>query len=303
MRTATSRAAAAPLLLLWACTAGSTDPTDSAGPTDSTDVSDDTDLPECPTWGEPRQVGQVSADGLTEISGLAPSRSRDHYWVHNDSGDGPVLYGLQPDGTLVQTVEVDVAAARDWEAMATAGDGSLWIGDIGDNKSVRDKVTLHRITKEPASGESRASGPSYDLTYEGGPRDAEALLVDVDGKVYIIDKQDDGQSTLFWADTDGGVLRAQGPLTLDGGASLVRTVTAGTISDDGSIIVIRTYFSALAFRRTPNLSIAEALAGTPCELGLPLQPQGETLAFLPNSTDLVTISEGNDPVVWQIDRE
>jgi len=213
------------------------------------------------------------------------------------------LYGLQPDGSLVQTVELFGASARDWEAMATAGDGSLWVGDIGDNNAVRDTVVLQHIDPEPAQGERRAIGDTHALTYEGGPRDAESLMVDVDGKVYIIDKRDDGQSTLFWADLDAGLLRTQGPVTLDGPASLARTATAATISDDGSIIVVRTYFTAFAFRRNANRSIADALAGPPCEVNLPLQPQGETLAFLPNSTDLVTISEGNNPVVWQIDRE
>ena len=41
----------------------------------------------------PREVCMITGNKITEASGIAASRTkRDCFWIHNDSGAGPVLY-------------------------------------------------------------------------------------------------------------------------------------------------------------------------------------------------------------------
>ena len=44
------------------------------------------------------QSGQLAAPQIVESSGVAASRlSRGMFWTHNDSGDGPLLFLIDPE--------------------------------------------------------------------------------------------------------------------------------------------------------------------------------------------------------------
>lgn len=94
----------------------------------------------------------VLGDGvLNEVSGIAASRVHPPaLWVHNDSGGAPAAYAIQPNGALVGTYSVDGATNVDWEDIEI-GPGPqqkvsyLYLGDIGDNLSARDHVTVYRV--------------------------------------------------------------------------------------------------------------------------------------------------------------
>ena len=66
---------------------------------------------------------------------------------------------------------------------------------------------------------------------------------------------------------------------------------------DGALIAVRTYGSVWLFERGPGQSLAEALAGPPCEGGAAAETQGEAVGFLPSAGDgqvrYVTVSEGD----------
>src|SRR5690606_6163574 len=48
----------------------------------------------------PARIGQVRYEALREISGIAASgQSDDLLWVHNDSGDEALIYGIRRDGS------------------------------------------------------------------------------------------------------------------------------------------------------------------------------------------------------------
>ena len=70
-----------------------------------------------------------------------------------------------------RTAKVDPYDAED---LAVGPDGSLWVGDTGDNEQRRSTVALIVV---PARGEPEL----HRLTYPDGPHDAEALLVDARG--------------------------------------------------------------------------------------------------------------------------
>ena len=91
---------------------------------------------------------------ISESSGIAVSRINPNvYWTHNDSGDGPVLYAVEPSIGIVSRIYLLDVEAYDWEDMAIShcpdsDKYCLYVADIGDNLSIRDSVQVH-IVEEP----------------------------------------------------------------------------------------------------------------------------------------------------------
>src|SRR6187431_1915370 len=60
----------------------------------------------------------VRVPGVSELSGLAVSRSlAGRLWTHNDSGP-PTLFALSADGAVSSRVELTGVKLQDWEAVA-----------------------------------------------------------------------------------------------------------------------------------------------------------------------------------------
>ena len=108
-------------------------------------------------------------------------------YTTNDSGDDAVLYGFDSGtGKLVsRTTYAD--EVEDVEALAPGRDGTVWAGDIGDNRQRRDSITAYAVTPRP--GRQDRPAEAYELTYPDGPHNAEALLASPDdGRLYVVTK-------------------------------------------------------------------------------------------------------------------
>ena len=90
-------------------------------------------------------------------------------------------------GTALGAYPVTARRSTDWEDIAVGpgpdGDGDfLYVGDIGDNGAERRSVTVYRVAEPEAApvppGVALSGAEAIELTYPGGPVDAEALLVD-----------------------------------------------------------------------------------------------------------------------------
>src|SRR6476619_2104502 len=144
-------------------------------------------------YGPPTTLATIKDKSISESSGLVASRTMPGaYWTHNDSGDGPFIYAIDTRGDSLGTFRVNGAQARDWEDIA-AGPGPqpnksyLYIGDTGDNDSVRPEVIVYRVLEPTLSNTTRKftkSSPgstepaeAIGLKYPDGAHDAEALLV------------------------------------------------------------------------------------------------------------------------------
>ena len=122
-------------------------------------------------------------DEIFESSGLVDRG--DTVYTINDSGSGPVVYGVDASTGRTVSRTAYAGAATDVEALAPGADGTVWAGDIGDNRSSRDDVSVHRM--RPLDGPQPAS--RYRLGYPDGPHDAEALLVDPrTSRVFVVTK-------------------------------------------------------------------------------------------------------------------
>ncbi|MBD3166883.1 hypothetical protein GF324_09810 [bacterium] len=253
---------------------------------------------------------EVEYELIDEASGMAASRRHSGLlWLHNDSGDKPRLYAVDTGGRHRGVFEVVGAEAVDWEDMAAGpdpetGTSSLYLGDIGDNRAVRDSITVYRVHEpivKPHSGKG-APGTTRDedirrtkeaetfhFRYPDGPRDAECLLVDPrDDRLYIISKREDSV----------GLYRAPADLTDRAGHSLeflarlpLTQVTAGDIRSDGRAILLKTYEKVFWYPIEEGQSIADALAADPKELPYLREPQGEAIAFSIDKESYYTVSE------------
>lgn len=79
---------------------------------------------------------------VKESSGLAYDGT--YLWTHNDSGDEAVLYGLDPDsGKVAKKIYPKSVRHVDWEDLAYAQKGIVFIGDFGNNNFSRKTVSIY----------------------------------------------------------------------------------------------------------------------------------------------------------------
>jgi hypothetical protein len=236
---------------------------------------------------------------VPEASGIAVSRrTPGRFWSHNDSGQ-PVLFAFDADGTAVRRVTVTGAAVDDWEAVATApcpSGSCVYLGDIGDNDARRDHIVVYRIPEPDRNADATARAEVFRAKYPDGPRDAEALLVSSDGRMYVVTKGSAGPVALyaFPRDLKAGSTPVQ--LQRIGDARPGRRVrnddqiTDGSISSDGAETVLRTH-DTLFFFRTRSFLEGNWTADRVADLKQLREPQGEGVAFGPGEA-MYLISEG-----------
>src|SRR5687768_9709307 len=71
-------------------------------------------------WSEPEIAGVVTDPALSEISGMAASRTfPGSFWTINDGGNGARLHLMDGDGTFRASVDVAGVQNQDWEDLAS----------------------------------------------------------------------------------------------------------------------------------------------------------------------------------------
>lgn len=199
----------------------------------------------------------VESSGLAVVDGLVATV--------NDSGDVGRVFAIDPASGRTVGVTSWADEPIDVEAVAAAGAGQVWVGDIGDNRAARESVSVLRV---PLGRGRRTVEPErYELVYPDGPTDAESLAVEPStGRLVVV-----GKGIL------GGVvyraparLDPDGPNRLEALGSAPAIATDAAFLPDGRHLVVRNYGTASVLT-WPALE----------EVGrfdLPAQDQGEGLA-------------------------
>lgn len=91
------------------------------------------------------KIGRLPAIA-NESSGLARNEARQSLWTHNDSGGRPELYEIDYEGNLLSTLIIPNAQNKDWEDLAQSPDGTLYIGDMGNNDNTRQDLTIYPLS-------------------------------------------------------------------------------------------------------------------------------------------------------------
>lgn len=238
--------------------------------------------------------------GLGESSALYASTARPGVlWTLND-GDNPAeLFAIDTAGKLLGRVPVTGARNYDWEALAggpcsAGGRGAcLYIGDIGDNSRLRAAITIYRVREpDPAHDTGVAVLDSLRVVYPDGPRDAESMVVDRRGDLWILSKERLREPRLYripaaaWRARRTARARFQGTLPIPSASGVEHWTTDASWSADGRTLMVRTYGGLW---RVPFDRGLPHVRGTTLVCGLAgLGPQGEGLAAL--GGDLYAIS-------------
>jgi hypothetical protein len=275
------------------------------------------------TYRPATTLGRLKDPAIKESSGLVASRSTPGlYWTHNDSGDGPFIYGFDSRGSRKGVWRVAGASARDWEDIA-AGPGPLrnqnylYLGDIGDNSERRSEIVVYRVpepTITAADATSTKSKPrvtesaeAIHLRYPDGKHDAETLMVHpVTGSLFIVTKAVLSNPSVYEA---AGPVNSDKPVTLNRVGELNvpslfgGLITGGDISPDGRRVALCDYMQGYeivlpegaAFNTIWNQPLK------PIELGQ--RKQGESIAYRLDGNALLTTSEGVSNPLIQVVRQ
>lgn len=219
---------------------------------------------EVPTKAYP--VGMIEAEMIRESSGLAVSRQFPGViWTHNDSGDKARLFAIGVDGRLIhppdvqpadyQGIAVTGARHRDWEDIAIGADGTLYIGDVGNNRSRRRDLGVYVVAEPDPRVDSQTAParfiPVYYPEQAEFPDPAEAFdceaMFYAQGSLYLLTKQrGDRQTTLYRMPLD----TTEEPVALErmGSFDIEGLVTAADVSEDGRELLVLTYDGLWLFR-------------------------------------------------------
>ncbi len=231
---------------------------------------------------EPEVVFRFQDPAIVESSGLVAQEGL--FLTTNDSGDSGRVFAVDPDSGRTVGVTRWSDEPVDVEALAPAGPGEVWVGDIGDNAGSRPSVEVARVPVGVGPRDVRA--PSYELGWRGVARDAETLLAHpVTGRLYVASKSIFG----------GALYAAPEQLAEDRVNRLTRLgrvlpiATDGAFFPDGEHLVLRDYGRAV-FYSFPGLEVVG-------EVDLPEQQQGEGIAVNAGGNVFVSSEGSRSPVL------
>lgn len=235
----------------------------------------------------------LSEPALGELSGLAASgRVPNAFWAHNDSGHRAELFLVAATGELLDRVTLPAVAARDWEdiaAFTVQNQPWLAIADTGDNFALRKEVAilllpepLPRTTATPAV--LPPAPRRIRLRFADGPRDVEALAVDVRaGQILLLEKRRppaglyavelsgaDQQVAQRIASLPEAWPEAPTPVETIGDRRYRGAITAMDLSADGRALALLSATHWMVYERDPGEAWSVSLQRAPaCEARLP----------------------------------
>jgi hypothetical protein len=237
---------------------------------------------------------------IDEASGLAPSSSlAGSLWTIQDSGQPNSVYLISQDGKSIKQYNLPGSTNHDWEDLAVgpgpaSGVKYIYVADIGNNNlPMTSSNTIYRIPEisDLAGSFKQTDLEKISFKYPDGPRDAESILVDPMTKdIFIISKETD----------KAGIYRLAFPQSLTettnaerlGTIPSVLFATGGTVSVDGSEILMRTYLGVYYWQRKTGETVGQTLLrAADKQLSVALEPQGEGICFDLKGDGFYTISE------------
>lgn len=256
-------------------------------------------------------TGRLQDKHMDEISGIAASGIHNGiYYVHNDSGDTSRFFAITPQGKIKSVIYFkgdpkEKQGVLDCEDIATGpgpvkGKSYVYMGDIGDNGSVRKYITVYRMEEQKSwigtDSIIKVNPVPVHFKYPDGPRDAETLMIDpIEKLIYIVSKRTDSVAVY----TAPLSFKANDTLTLTkrckiyfNGFKPFKWITAGDISKDGQQVLLKDYVKVYYWKREDKEPIWKTMQRKPAELPYQQEKQGEAIGFTPDGKGYYTTSEG-----------
>jgi hypothetical protein len=212
---------------------------------------------------------RVADPAVAAVAGLARDPDNGLWWLAQP-GDGPstTVVGVDAAGQTAARLTFQAACPR---ASAVAWQtGVLFVGDLGDPERQRASVWLYGLPAADAAGDRDVPYEAWELAYDDGPHDAQALLAEPSGRLLIVTTGPDAGFYALPAD-----LAADGPNRLTRVGDAPAGVTDGlSLSDE--LMALRTESAVLVLDAASFAVRAEAPVDTPGD-GLALSADGTAL--------------------------
>lgn len=236
-------------------------------------------------------VSEIRDKRIAESSGLALSRQHDDlaYTMNDEGGDGARVYAIRVStGDVVGAADISSLPIEDPESIAVDAQGTLWLGDLGDNDHRRDDIAIYAFP-EPGVGANTISGADrYGVSLPGGPIDVEGMLVHPQTQqIHLVSKNENGTGRIFdlLNLTPGGTVQAR-----DLGRESPEGVTDATYTQSGTWALLRTEESIWVYDPQTWTAVGE--------VDTPKMEQAESITVESGDRTVLLGSEGkNSPLV------
>jgi hypothetical protein len=200
-------------------------------------------------------LGRLDGRLIPEASGIVKSRRYPGiYWVHNDSGNPPLIFAIQGDGRIVRQFRLDVPNI-DWEDIAIDDRGHLYLGDIGDNKGALPLRAIYRIDEpDPASPVDqplKASAISFYSLPRSSRFDAESLVYD-EGNGILVAKYLDGRAAELFSvplEPPAPLTRPARPRSIGRLPGFTEPATGADLTEDRTLLAVCSSTVTRIYRR------------------------------------------------------
>ena len=225
-------------------------------------------------------------------------------WFIEDNGNSDNLYKTNFKGDIVKHLDVKNAKNGDWEDLTKDKEGSLYIGDFGNNDNTRKNLAILKLPNPEIEKGDKINAETINFNYpeqlEFPPRrwellyDAEAFFHYKD-HLYIFTKNRanpfTGETLIYKVpDTKGSYeakLVAKLPLCMDWDTC---RITSATISPDDKTIVLLSYGKLWTLTDFPEDDFSK---GKLTEIDLGVRTQLESVCFQ-NANTLLLSDEVRD---------
>lgn len=197
---------------------------------------------------------------LNEVSGIETNVNDKLFWMVNDSGNKPILYGLNAEGQIIKSIKIK-AKNRDWEDLTTDPKGNIYIGNFGNNDNDSRQLSILKITaKDLAKNEASIKPKVISFTYPEQKKfppkrkdrhfDCEAFFFFKDS-LYLFTKSRNpkkhGKTNLYKLPAKKGNHKAKLIDTFDTCKKLMCWVTSADINKKGDKMALLTENSVFVF--------------------------------------------------------
>jgi hypothetical protein len=237
-------------------------------------------------------LGRLDERLIPEASGIAKSRHYpDIYWVHNDSGNPPVIFAIRGDGRIVGQFRLTVPNV-DWEDIAADDKGHLYVGDIGNNGGLLPVRSIYRIDEpdplSPPGEPLKASAVSFYFMPRSSRFDAEGMVVE-DRSATLVAKYLDGREAELFSvplEPPAPLARPATPRLTGRLPGFSEPATGAALNKDRTLLAVCSATITRVYRREESQSPAWQLSGEVRYESLPIE--GITW----DGRDLVLVAEG-----------
>lgn len=249
----------------------------------------------CQNYGQLTLIADLPND-LKEVSGTEIVPKSEFIWMVNDSGNKPILFGLDAKGKIIKEIKIK-AKNHDWEDLASDEKGTIYIGDFGNNSNKRKNLSII-IVEQNELDEKKAEVDEIEFEYpnqfEFPPKnknkyfDTEAFFY-FKSALYLLTKSrvagNYGKTTLYKIPAKKGKYTAEIIAEFESCKERECWITSADISPNGEKVVLLSQKKVLIFS---DFKGDQFFSGELTTINLRYRSQKESITFKDDHTLLIT---------------